>query len=424
MVCLRVARRLETGLPMGRVSVAWTVGALVGAGALWLAARRLSVTTRVKIALAATSVLCGLLLIDFTVGALPHGPDARAYLRARHLAGSLVYPACGHGCVPGAPFLSGLGEVPTLTNFPEAFPADRHGFENPPGLYDAHERLDVFVLGDSFVHGKRVVPVMRALLGTSVYNAGYTGDGPLAELATLVEYGAPKRPRVVVWFFYEGNDLSDILEEKRHPDLARYWTSAFPIGLVSRVEERDARVRRYLGEQLAPVYDDSSAFSGKRVRFLVRRFTTWLYGLPESSGLFALYQRFFRARFQAAAFDDLTAVADVCRTLATAKTVTEGWGGELAVVYLPEYRRFAYAGYGDRHRQRVMACIASLRLRYVDLTSRIAAVPDAARVLFNGDDLEPWVWKHPNRAGGELIGRVVADFLREQNLTGWPGRAS
>lgn len=45
-------------------------------------------------------------------------------------------------------------------------------------------------------------------------NLGMGGIGPLHELAILKEYGSVVRPKVVLWVYYEGNDLADLSHEK------------------------------------------------------------------------------------------------------------------------------------------------------------------------------------------------------------------
>ena len=99
-----------------------------------------------------------------------------------------------------------------------SYVSDEFGFRNPPGMQAM--TADVILLGDSFVHGycvasdedfagmlRRQVPRTVAL--------GYDGNGPLRQLASLREFGAPLRPPVVVWFFYEGNDFRDLERETR-----------------------------------------------------------------------------------------------------------------------------------------------------------------------------------------------------------------
>ena len=50
------------------------------------------------------------------------------------------------------------------------------------------------------------------------------GNGPLIELATLVEYAAPLEPRTVLWFYFEGNDLKNLTDEIESETLNRYLT--------------------------------------------------------------------------------------------------------------------------------------------------------------------------------------------------------
>ena len=83
------------------------------------------------------------------------------------------------------------------------------------------------VLGDSFAHGaglqdgEDAVSLLRADFPNSV-NLGNGGNGPLTALATLREYGPKLKPHVVVYLYYEGNDLSDLSKEEESPLLMRY----------------------------------------------------------------------------------------------------------------------------------------------------------------------------------------------------------
>ena len=79
-------------------------------------------------------------------------------------------------------------------------------------------RADVVVVGDSFVEGlhvrddRLVTSCIARATGLSVANLGRSGDGPQQERFVLERFGLPKRPKVVVWMFYEGNDLEDASE--------------------------------------------------------------------------------------------------------------------------------------------------------------------------------------------------------------------
>jgi hypothetical protein len=91
---------------------------------------------------------------------------------------------------------------------------DRDGFRNVKDMDEA----DVVVLGDSYVEGV-IVPYEQIMtsqlsmrLKVPVLNLGQVGYGPDQELIVFKRYGLPRRPKVCVWCFFEGNDLSDMVE--------------------------------------------------------------------------------------------------------------------------------------------------------------------------------------------------------------------
>jgi hypothetical protein len=99
---------------------------------------------------------------------------------------------------------------------------DRHGFRNGSDLTEAH----VTVLGDSYVEAlelseeELMTTLLARRLGATVANLGLQGYGPWEMLAVLRRYALPLEPRVVVWMFFEGNDVSDLRgyhHERRPP---------------------------------------------------------------------------------------------------------------------------------------------------------------------------------------------------------------
>jgi hypothetical protein len=131
-----------------------------------------------------------------------------------------------------------LYHVPDARTYPYDVQYDTRGFRNPATL----DRADVAMVGDSFVHGVFVPQAELAssrlgeLLGTSVYNLAQVGYGPLQEAAVVRRFALPLQPRVIVWVFYDGNDLRDISAfhefqkdyaatvQKRHNIVARSFT--------------------------------------------------------------------------------------------------------------------------------------------------------------------------------------------------------
>jgi SGNH hydrolase-like domain, acetyltransferase AlgX len=102
---------------------------------------------------------------------------------------------------------------------------DRDGFRNPRDL----DAADVVVLGDSIVEGfqvaedELVTAQLAERLGLVVANLARGGDGPQQELEILKRYGLRLRPKVCVWTFYEGNDLSDAAEYEANQKRVDAW---------------------------------------------------------------------------------------------------------------------------------------------------------------------------------------------------------
>ena len=142
--------------------------------------------------------------------------------------------------------------------------SDRYGFNAPDSQWEIPP--EVALVGDSFVEGWCVEPqdsfaglVRRAIPAT--LNVGYSGHGPLADLGTVREYVEPRRPRHVVWFFYEGNDLSidlprevgsDILRKELEPDFTQH--------LEDHSKAVGDEMRRIIDGQLADLVEPTNPY--------------------------------------------------------------------------------------------------------------------------------------------------------------------
>jgi hypothetical protein len=89
---------------------------------------------------------------------------------------------------------------------------DRHGFRNASDLAEA----EIVAIGDSFLEAGLVqfADLLTTRVGerlrAAVANLGQGAYAPQQELVVLRRYGLPLRPRLVLWFFFEGNDLTDV----------------------------------------------------------------------------------------------------------------------------------------------------------------------------------------------------------------------
>jgi hypothetical protein len=153
----------------------------------------------------------------------------------------LVYHRPPHELWSGQP----RSDMATVFNLPiraprrQVFTTDARGFRNRREL----ARAEVALVGDSYVEGAYVsddetsAVALENLIGKRVANLGQSGYGTLQELQVVEKVALPLRPRLMAWFFFEGNDLYDdeayenaIAYYRAHGTLANRsaWTPDFP----------------------------------------------------------------------------------------------------------------------------------------------------------------------------------------------------
>lgn len=122
------------------------------------------------------------------------------------------------------------------------FQSDRYGFNNPDGVWD-NKASQILSVGDSFTNGACVPPdkgFMRLIQQKhpATVNLGSGGNGPLVELAAMDEYGRSLKPKLILWCYFEGNDLDDLRHESAKPILMRYLKEQnFSQNLIGRQQE-------------------------------------------------------------------------------------------------------------------------------------------------------------------------------------------
>lgn len=310
--------------------------------------------------------------------------------------------------------LSGVSDAHTVVEnefgYYFTYESDEFGFHNPHGLHRPGA-TQVALLGDSYTQGCSVrseacfaALVRREYPGT--LNLGLRGNGPLTELATLREYVAPHRPHAVFWFFYEGNDLADLEQEKATP-LARYLEPGYRQDLPRLAPELNRELARWADEQVGR---ESVYLLGRRD---LRHYEPWTSIL--------LFRRLRRARSlmkealnpppppQSGANSQAAQVTSPdFRTfeavLHRARDDVRAWGGTLVFVYLPQYGRYYDPSRYYDPCVPVPGLVRGLNIPYVDMRERFSKVSDPLSLF-------------PFREGGHYTPegyRLVADAVLEQ----------
>ena len=254
------------------------------------------------------------------------------------------------------------------------YQADIRGFNNPPGVW-TQAPLDILIVGDSFSHGACVPPGkdVGSLLrqgGKKVLNLGYGGNGPLLELAGLREYGPALKPRVVLWIYYEGNDLTDLAKEKKSSILTRYL--------------QDASYSQDLLHRQGAINRGWSAYLKTSQEHAKKENRLWYYhhrGLLEflrSFQLKKLKQTLRKAQSSLKEYLSQENVRSFKKVLANAQIMVRSWGGKLYFVYLPSYYRFSgkAQAYPLNQRRRIIAIVHSLGIPLIDFSPTLKRLPD------------------------------------------------
>jgi hypothetical protein len=248
------------------------------------------------------------------------------------------------------------------------YQSDSRGFNNPAGAWRL-PRLEIAALGDSFTHGycvptgKNFVDLIRRHAPATL-NLGIAGDGPLLMLATLEEYLPRLAPRTVLWFYYEGNDLTDLQTERLSPLLRNYLTDGFTQPDLARQSELDRAILTRVPTLLARQRDDEDS----------RWWNALLYGGVAFAKLTAIRGRLAplgesdpQAAALAADFagPNMAVFRDI---LQRARTRVAGWNGQLYFVYLPEWSRYTkYRSWGKDQRDEVLTLVRSLDIPIIDI---------------------------------------------------------
>jgi lysophospholipase L1-like esterase len=278
---------------------------------------------------------------------------------------------------------------------------DKNGFRNDVDLTNA----DVVAIGDSFVEAaetaqsQTVVAELGRRLGVATVNLGQAGYGPQQELVVLQRYGAPLAPKVVVWFLFGGNDLTDA--------------------------ENYESQRKHLDEYLAPPPFSARSFT-RNALTAIARLTTPTRRVASATA------RLHEATFKRS--DGTTEVfyldADegpwephqwqiTSAALAAAHDVASRIGAELLVVYIPRklrvYRGFITAApeaFANRWEPNnlpdvVGAFCQQHEILFLDSTAPLRAAVASGESVYLPDDV------HWNPAGHRVVAAAVAERIQQ-----------
>jgi hypothetical protein len=284
--------------------------------------------------------------------------------------------------------------------------SDRHGFNNPDDAWQSPV-LDIAALGDSFTHGycvsrdRNFVDLIRQR-DAATLNLGMAGDGPLLMLATLEEYLPRLKPKTVLWFYYEGNDLTDLQTERLSPLLERYLSGVFTQPDLGRQSDIDRAIEAEMPRLMARQREDVKNKSWRTLVYSVVAFVK-LTSLRDKLAPLGGSDPQTVERAADFAGRNHEVFRDILRQ-AQARVGT--WGGQLHFVYLPEWSRYnSYRSWGKDQRDDVLALVRGLGMPIIDIDPVFQA---------HGDPLSLFPFRgvgHYTEAGHRLVAEEVIRHL-------------
>ncbi|BCA54133.1 hypothetical protein W02_12730 [Nitrospira sp. KM1] len=302
------------------------------------------------------------------------------------------------------------------------YESDERGFANPKGLWNRKD-VEIAVVGDSFVHGGCVhrneayVGVVRQRYPL-ILNLGNDGIGPLFQLATIKEYLVSRRPKIVVWSYFCGNDLYDMIKERRTL-LKRYLEPGFTQHLEARQDVIDQALREHvqtvllsrgLSAGVAEVMDwftHPSLHTEDWKRVFKLSYVFDLVGLAGSRAKEISSSTARAVPYQpSVGKENLELFRSI---LQEAKHTVNSWGGKFVFVYLPRYERYTPVG-GQPDRDGILEIVNSLGIELIDLHPVFADSDDPM-------ELFPLrLPTHYSPAGYRLVAEQLLAYLDHSNI--------
>jgi hypothetical protein len=283
--------------------------------------------------------------------------------------------------------------------------SDEHGFNNPDEIWHSNH-MKIATVGDSFTQGY-CVPTEKSFVGLirqrvpATMNLGIAGNGPLLMLATIKEYLPRFKPTIVLWFYFEGNDLIELHKEQKSRLLMHYLKKVdFSQHLLDRQDDIDQALTDEIASQTALERErqanrlaNQRKISSKLEEFLklseLRQMLSFVPGV-ESQELQLL------SEVEGPTMDLLREV------LSQAKGHVSAWGGTLYFVYLPTWTRyFDTPEIGVEQRPQILHLVNSLGIPLIDIHP-VFQGQDDVRSLFPFRETG-----HYNEKGHRLVAEEV-----------------
>jgi len=322
------------------------------------------------------------------------------------------FPIAGPGMTLGGSIANSTVVWCNETGSYVVYQTDEHGFRNPKGIWSA-KPLQLAAVGDSFTNGACVdtgtdfISQIRSEYPATL-NLGSGGAGPLEELAALEEYAIPLQPHIVLWCFFEGNDLEDLRQESAKPILMRYLReNGFRQQLRQRQYEIDNTMRPVL-EQGLQWRSSILLVPSVGLRYYGKKSLLQFITLHGTHGLI---EQFLQIGVKKDSWKTEEAeIGLLGEVLAKAANEVAGINGRLYFVFLPGADMFQNGAERLSLHDKVLQTVSALGISIIDVFPAFRAQGDPLK-LYNVP------FPHFNENGYKLTAQVIEQALASSEQT-------
>ena len=287
------------------------------------------------------------------------------------------------------------------------YQSDRYGFNNPDEQWDNKE-IEYLLVGDSFSLGSCVnrpndlASVLRYISKKTSINLGQSGNGPIIEYALLREY-LPLNTNKILWFYYEGNDLKNLKDEKGNKILVNYLNDLnFTQNLKSRQKEINDLSTSIIEKEKEHFIIDKIDREQERLSQTLKYRFVKLLKIYNTRNLIRLSLDNSHNSYKTTEFFE-----QFKKILYLTKNLSEINQSKLYFVYLPEYQRYNKE-YKNYEFEIIKKIVDELDIVFIDIDKEVFKKEI--------NPLELFLLKkrgHYNVEGYQKIGKAIFDLTKD-----------
>ena len=294
------------------------------------------------------------------------------------------------------------------------YKSDRFGFNNLDNIWN-EDTINYLLIGDSFTNGACVNSedniagnLKKLSQKNNVLNLGVGGGGPLTEYAIFKEY-VPNIKKInrILWIYYEGNDLSNINEERGNNILKNYLKENYSQNLIIRNTE----INNFLEDKLNHEEEKANKeLKDKKIKYL-----TDILKLSKTRGLLiGSISQIFNTKNSINNSSELNYenVKNIFyKIINNVKKFADKEDTKLYFIYLPDSSRYVNNNNTNtfKHYDKVLNLIKSLNIPIIDVNENLGKVSDNPLEFYSFGT----TGNHFNENGYKKVSEIIYKVIKK-----------